>query len=333
MIDFVEKNLSLADVKQIFSESFIKNLQEILYNGNLGDMLMNPEITDITRWFRQVNPTVKILANTNGGARPAEFWKEMARLDVEITFGIDGLDDTHHLYRQNTIFSQVIKNAQTFMEAGGRAIWKMIRFQHNEHQIDDCQGMAKDLGFSQFQIVNSNRGPAHVYDRHGNYSHSLEGFGGHREYEPMRQARIIKETAYFPIKFAETPRHEVVSCMSKNNKEIYVNSLGEVYPCCFLGHNPRTLDPIRLRMAGLSQMAKLLEPREIKISALEHGLETCLEWFAMVEDTWKIDTFTQGRMLICDEVCGKNPSETGGKIVGDNLFWETTDQFNLKERI
>ena len=123
--------------------------------------------------------------------------------------------------------------------------------------------------------------------------------------------------------------------MAKNYQEIYVTATGEVYPCCFLGHSPATLDSLRVRMPGLPQVTKLMQG-PIKVNALEHGLEACLEWFALVEETWNLASFREGRLLICDETCGKNPSETGGKIVGDpdkisQIYWETTDQFKLKE--
>jgi hypothetical protein len=34
-------------------------------------------------------------------------------------------------------------------------------------------------------------------------------------------------------------------------------------------------------------------------------LEECIEWFKSVENTWKIDNYAQGRLVICDEVCGQ----------------------------
>lgn len=327
--DYKERNLTLHDVQSIISVELLKNLDNILYNGNLGDMIMNPEIVEITQWFRDINPKVKIQANTNGGARDAKFWRSMASLDVEIRFGIDGLADTHHLYRQNTVFDQVVKNAQIFIEAGGNAVWKMIKFKHNQHQIELCQDMARNLGFKEFQVVNMNRGMVHAYDKHGNYSHTIEEYDAPRDYETMRDTRKEHTKKYFPLQLSQASIHELIQCMSDLKKEIYINSLGEIYPCCFLGHNPRTLDPIRLQNVGILQMSDLLAPEEIKINALEHGLEECLEWFSKIKETWDIPSFNQGRLLICDQTCGKNPSITGGKIKGYDLFVDTTDIIEL----
>ena len=41
-------------------------------------------------------------------------------------------------------------NAKAFIEAGGKARWKMIVFKHNEHQIDEAKLLAKDMGFWEF---------------------------------------------------------------------------------------------------------------------------------------------------------------------------------------
>ena len=46
----------------------------------------------------------------------------------------------------------IIKNAQAFIDAGGYAVWKMIKFDHNEHQVEDCRALAKNLGFQRFDL-------------------------------------------------------------------------------------------------------------------------------------------------------------------------------------
>jgi hypothetical protein len=38
---------------------------------------------------------------------------------------------------------------------------------------------------------------------------------------------------------------------------------------------------------------------------LEYPLEECIEWFKSVENAWKIDSYEQGRLVICDDVCGQ----------------------------
>ena len=67
-----------------------------------------------------------------------------------MTFSIDGLADTNKLYRIGINHERVMANAKAFIEAGGKARWKMIVFKHNEHQIDEAKQLAKDMGFWEF---------------------------------------------------------------------------------------------------------------------------------------------------------------------------------------
>jgi MoaA/NifB/PqqE/SkfB family radical SAM enzyme len=143
---YPELFLSLEQTKKIFQPDFLHQLTSIRINGNFGDIVMNPEGADVVDYLRQNNASMKITISTNGGARDSEFWTKLACSGAEILFALDGLANTHSLYRQNTIWSVVIKNAKTFMDAGGRAVWKMIRFKHNHHQIEECRAMAKALG-------------------------------------------------------------------------------------------------------------------------------------------------------------------------------------------
>ena len=66
-----------------------------------------------------------------------------------VRFSVDGLRDTNHLYRRNTDFDVIMRNAQTFID-GGRATWVFIAFQHNEHQIGEAKRTFDKNGISKF---------------------------------------------------------------------------------------------------------------------------------------------------------------------------------------
>jgi hypothetical protein len=51
-----------------------------------------------------------------------------------------------------------------------------------------------------------------------------------------------------------------------------------------------------------TQIASLIE----KNNALEYSLEECIEWFRSVENSWNISEYNQGRLVICDDICGSN---------------------------
>ena len=78
--------------------------------------MMNPETLDIFKYLKQVNPDINIGMITNGGARSVDFWKTLAELKVNVTFSIDGLEDTNHLYRRNVKVGSVDGKCKCFYQ-------------------------------------------------------------------------------------------------------------------------------------------------------------------------------------------------------------------------
>jgi MoaA/NifB/PqqE/SkfB family radical SAM enzyme len=139
---YIETNLTLDSVIRIFSSKFLKQLHRIYINGNFGDAVMNPETPAIVEYFKLHNKDLIIDISTNGSARDRSFWQKLAKEKATVLFCLDGLEDTHHLYRQNTNWQTILNNAKIFIDAGGNAIWKMIKFEHNKHQINACKNLS-----------------------------------------------------------------------------------------------------------------------------------------------------------------------------------------------
>ena len=297
---YPEVNLSLDNAKKIFQTDFLNQLTSIRINGNFGDMVMNPEGPDIVEYFFSVNPKLDIDISTNGGARDSKFWAQLAQTPVTVLFCLDGLEDTHHLYRQNTVWSTVIKNAQTFMAAGGRAVWKMIEFDHNRHQIAQCRSMSQDLGFVDFKLINDGRNTAPVFDRHGNLTHVLGNYTGERNFEVLFHKKKTNEILLEDIVVDRQPKKHIF-CKTKTLKSIYISATGDVSPCCFTGFYPKTYGAGQYHQAANAQIIPLLS----KNNALEYTLEECIAWFSAVKQSWSIDSYKQGRLVICDDTCGK----------------------------
>jgi hypothetical protein len=188
------------------------------------------------------------------------------------------------------------------MAAGGRAVWQMIQFDHNKHQVDACRQMSKELGFAEFFARPNERGHGPVFDSNGKYSHGINGFqwleADASEFRRSKQRILadrlrIKQEPHFHQKMT-------VSCQAQKKQELYVNSLGEVYPCCFVGHNPQTLDPIMNE--NMVQIKELFKSGEN--NAIEHPLEDCIQWFNSIVNTWSQPTVAEGALLVCQTSCG-----------------------------
>jgi len=297
---YPEVNLSLDNVRKIFNETFLNQLTQIRINGNYGDFVMNPESVDIIKYFL-TNNNIHIEVNTNGSARSTQFWKELGELGITINFAIDGLEDTHHLYRKNTSYKNILKNAKTFIEAGGIANWKMIKFLHNEHQIDQCKELASVLNFNNFFIVDSSRNSGPVFDKKGQLLHVIGNYNGETNFKKMffkKKTDMVLLEDIVPDKIPKT----TVKCETQSFNEVYITSNGELYPCCFTGFYPRTYGKGEYHEAVNSQ----LKPLVGKNNLLLFSIEECLEWFSEIKSKWKITSYESGRLVVCDDNCGSN---------------------------
>ena len=296
---YPELNFSLANARKIFTPDFLHQLTSIRINGNYGDAVMNPETVDIVDYFVHHNKNLAVSISTNGSARKSEFWQQLAHLGVNVIFCLDGLEDTHHLYRQNTVWSTVIKNAKTFIAAGGRATWKMIRFDHNVHQITRCRQLAAEMKFVEFQLVDHGRNIGPVFDNHGKLTHVIGQYSGPTEFALLFHKKQTDEVLLEDIAITRTPKQNV-KCATVHRRSIYISATGDVSPCCWTGFYPATYGAGEYHQAINSQ----LQPLITKNNALQYPLIECVEWFKHIETSWNKHSYQNGRLVVCDDYCG-----------------------------
>lgn len=296
---YPETYLSLDHVKKIFDKKFLNQLNSIRINGNFGDIVMNPEGENIIKYFRDSNTNLDIRINTNGGARNRDFWKSLADSNALVSFALDGLQDTHSLYRQDTVWKTVIKNAKTFIKHGGRADWQFILFDHNQHQIDECKNLSKQLGFVSFSLVESGRNTAPVFDKKGNLSHILGKYTGETNFQNLINSKLHNEVLLEDIIVNRKPC-KTVNCKTKKLKSIYITATGDVYPCCYTGFYPQSYGKGQYHQAANSQLIPLIEEN----NAVVHDIKDCIKWFNKVESCWSAEKYENGRLIICDDTCG-----------------------------
>jgi MoaA/NifB/PqqE/SkfB family radical SAM enzyme len=292
---YIEHNMTLAEAQQILRPDFLHQLRSIWINGNFGDMLMNPDSIDIIKYIKQ-HSSANIAISTNGGARHRQFWQELAKLKVTVNFCIDGLEDTHSIYRQNTVYSVVMANAQAFIAAGGRAIWKMVRFEHNAHQITQAKELAKQLGFINHLLVDHGRSNSPVFNKQKQLIYVI-GKVPHNDFESLHKTKFDQE-----IDFPMRPTTKI-TCKAQVKKELYISSTGDVYPCCFTGYYPNTFEQGMNTYYGLVNQE--LQPLAVNHNALHHSLEECINWFNRIPSTWNSKP-----LRICNDACGTNSPYT-----------------------
>jgi len=298
---YPELNMTLDHARHIFNSSFLQQLTSIRINGNYGDIVMNPEGADIVEYFRTQNPQLRVTVSTNGGARNKEFWQSLAKSGAHVYFCLDGLEDTHDLYRQNTVWTTVIRNAKTFIAAGGQATWKMIKFDHNLHQILACRDMSQDLGFADFQLVNDGRDTAPVFNSTGQLTHVLGNYTGETEFAVLFHKKKTDLILLEDITQDRVPKTHI-NCEAKRLNSIYIAANGDISPCCYTGFYPKTYGHGQYHQAANAQLTPLTKNN----NALEYSLEECIAWFDQVTASWNQPTYESGRLVVCDDSCGSN---------------------------
>jgi MoaA/NifB/PqqE/SkfB family radical SAM enzyme len=296
--------MTLTEAQTIFDPNFLRQIDSVLINGNFGDIVMCADAPDIIDYFRSTNPDIKIAISTNGGARNQDFWRRLAHAGCEVFFCIDGLEDTHSIYRRNTSYNTIIKNAQTFMQSGGIAKWKFIIFDHNRHQIEAARALAEKMGFTRFVPITTPRYNGPVFGS----NQQMVFFMGHRDTSQNYDFDHMLALSQKPLSWKQmpVPSGKPIECRVQKEKSIYINSIGEVYPCCWIGFNPLTFNRSRPWSLINQQIADLV----VENNALEHGIEHALQWFGKVADSWQKPDFHSGLLQICSTVCSRSKDET-----------------------
>lgn len=149
----VETDLELDRFRSIVNE--LPNLEIVQLCGNHGDPVAGSNILPIIDAC--IEKGFKIQIHTNGGLRSTTWWSEVGtklkNLPHDIWFGIDGIGETHEIYRQGTDYNKVIDNARAFINAGGTATWQFIPYEHNQAQIMQALKLSQTLGFKNFKLV------------------------------------------------------------------------------------------------------------------------------------------------------------------------------------
>jgi len=149
-----ERFVTLVDFKNWFTVDFLKQLRRILFCGNYGDAMTNPELIEILSYFRELNPTADVVVITNGSGRNKKFWEDLSE-NINgygsVVFSVDGLEDTNHIYRKGANWNKIMSAMKAYKSKGSRAIWEFLVFEHNQHQISEARNLAKQMGIDEFQ--------------------------------------------------------------------------------------------------------------------------------------------------------------------------------------
>lgn len=211
--------------------SQIPNLAHCSFEGKYGDPLMNVDLNRYVDYY--TNRGVQCEIHTNGSLRNISWWEDLATYmkrvrGSRVVFSVDGLADTNHIYRQKTDFNIIMENARAFINAGGRATWDFIVFQHNEHQVDDAIALAKEYGFYSINIKNThrfkNRGDFEFIDVNGNPA----------KLSPPSNQKYKNSTEALYLDGDTPPDIFDIDCAWKKRGTMFIGMTYKLWPCCFI---------------------------------------------------------------------------------------------------
>ena len=299
------RNWTFDEFITIISPEVLNQIDSYYFCGNFGDPILNNDLIKMCAWSKVTAPTVRVTIHTNGGARNTDWWRVLAQAlpeDHRVVFALDGLEDTHHLYRVGTKYETVIENARAFIEAGGKAEWVFIKFKHNEHQVEEAQRRSIELGFKSFILKNSSRfilePKVKVVDRQGNIMHYIEP-----STETVMKF-IDKDTINA---YKQLVEKSTISCKSQNDKEIYIDAFGDVFPCCWLASVPYSYvapdEAFEVRNEMLRQHHELVASLG-NINSHTRSIKDIVD-STEYQTVWNA-YWTTNKLITCARTCGTN---------------------------
>ena len=229
-------NWTLEQFQNTINQEVLDQVEALYFCGNFGDPLLNNDLIDMVDYTVNQKPDIEIRIHTNGSLRNVQWWEQLARAlpkNHVVVFAIDGLSDTHHLYRIGTDYNQILRNATAFIQAGGIAEWAFIRFKHNAHQVETARKISAESGFQRFVLKDSSRFVLDkkfpVLSSQRVISHFLE---------PAIESKIVFIDRKVLDNYQQIVASSTIECYAQQQKEIYIDAFGRLFPCCWLASTP-----------------------------------------------------------------------------------------------
>lgn len=299
-------NWTLDHFKQVINLEVLTQIDELYFCGNFGDPLLNKDLLEMCRYATDTKPEMHIRIHTNGSLKNKSWWSELAQVlprNHTVVFAIDGLSDTHQLYRIGTDYYQILRNATAFIQAGGVAEWAFIRFKHNAHEVEYAKNIAKDLGFKSFVMKDSSRFMIEtkfpVLDKDSNVTHYLE---------PANESTIVFIKKSDIDNYKTMVEASTIECYALKNKEVYIDAYGNLFPCCWIASTPynytNPLSPISMVKQEMSVQHNALIADLGNIDTATRSVKDIInsdEYQTVWHKYWN-----ESKLITCARACGVN---------------------------
>lgn len=225
--DWVKANLSdlsMEVLENTFPLSKRKSFEGLRINlcGTYGDCIYHRRFHEVLGYLKKVG--IGVSMETNGSHRKMDWWRKTCDILTDedmITFSVDGLANTNHIYRVNARW-QDIEKAMRYCAERVTVDWKFIVFRHNEHQLDEARKLAEDIGVRRLTFKKSGR------------------FGRDDPMTPLnseyvgvvtRNRREIEALIQRDVSAEEFDREVKIAPKCRFGKDLSITAHGFFYPC------------------------------------------------------------------------------------------------------
>jgi hypothetical protein len=207
MVKDPKLDIDFDHLKKFFPTSVLPKIKYICLQGNLGDPVYHPQFHDSEHFFTAQD--VNVITN---GMQSHQFWERVLETwpsNSKITLSIDGLQDTNHLYRINSNWEKIQGLFDLIAKKKHKCEieWKYIVFEHNHHQVDQAQEIAKKIGINAFRIQRT------------------------RRLDPKLNIKAYDNPEWFTN--IKVEYEEALSPFCHTGDMHYIDAFGDYYPCCW----------------------------------------------------------------------------------------------------
>jgi len=193
-------------------KKLIPYCNRFVFIGSFGDFICHSKSLEIIELVQDKG----IFFDTNAALHGHKYWTKLGSLMNQpgklIRFNIESLDEIDHHRKVKT--SKIIQNLSSYLEAGGNASVKIIKFKYNENQIDNMIKLFQSMGIKSIQLQKSR-----LYEKGGPLSAPSGVTVG-----------TLQQLYEISNKINSLPK----ICPWKEKNTVYINENGELHPCCHL---------------------------------------------------------------------------------------------------
>jgi MoaA/NifB/PqqE/SkfB family radical SAM enzyme len=253
--DIIKQPVIKEDLDVDLLEKFLdcdtgKTINRLILCGDYGDSIYYPDLFKLIQRFRD---RVSFNIETNGSRQTEKFWNTLAGLVTEkdiISFSIDGLEDTNHLYRINSDWASIMMGLDIMVKSPAQVRWKTIIFKFNYDKLSEIKNFAINKGATWH---------AEKTHRYGNI-----------DLEPPEE-KYIETNHVFQSQFVSNHQIEIEPRCEKDAKVI--SASGYLFPCDWI-RNPRTLYKSQL----WKQKSRWLDKLHIKDNTYDQAILVVRDW-------------------------------------------------------